>query len=148
MKLYIGGFAVDNLVRVLVEDAFGSDVGFAQLVNLYGVLGQTPEVARRYSPAECRRIKKTRIRICATFRLRISSAPTSRCGCTCAGLRGFPRGFRKKLENCMHAVSLHFMFYLLLSSMQDRQAILGAGPDDVFISAKSGRMPVPSHTEE
>lgn len=41
-----------------VEDAFGSDVDFAQLIKLYGTLGQTKEDARRYSPAECTGTRK------------------------------------------------------------------------------------------
>ncbi len=42
-----------------VEGAFGADVDYAQLVKLYG---EAPESAKgRYSPADCTRIKKTRV---------------------------------------------------------------------------------------
>src|SRR2546430_7059526 len=35
-----------------VEEAFGADIDFAQLVKLYGE-PSSPEAARRYSPSEC-----------------------------------------------------------------------------------------------
>lgn len=41
-----------------VEGAFGADVDFARLVKLYG---ESPEAEKRYSPAECIGICKTRI---------------------------------------------------------------------------------------
>jgi IS1 family transposase len=41
-----------------VEDAFGADIDYAQLVKLYG---DAPGPAGRYSPADCTGIKKTRI---------------------------------------------------------------------------------------
>lgn len=36
-----------------VEEAFGADIDFAQLVKLYGEPPSSPEAARRYSPSEC-----------------------------------------------------------------------------------------------
>ena len=44
-----------------VEDAFGADIDFAQLIKLYGNAGQTKEDRRRYSPAECTGAEKRRI---------------------------------------------------------------------------------------
>src|SRR5665213_1043371 len=44
-----------------VEDAFGADIDFAQLIKLYGNAGQTKEDQRRYSPAECTGTEKRRI---------------------------------------------------------------------------------------
>lgn len=41
-----------------VEDAFGADIDYAQLVKLYG---DAPSQTGRYSPADCTGIKKTRI---------------------------------------------------------------------------------------
>jgi IS1 family transposase len=41
-----------------VEDAFGADIDYAQLVKMYG---DAPGPAGRYSPADCTGIKKTRI---------------------------------------------------------------------------------------
>src|SRR5438552_3464255 len=50
-----------SVYLMAVDDAFGSDVDFAQLVKLYGTLGQTKEDSRRYSPAECIGTRKMRI---------------------------------------------------------------------------------------
>jgi hypothetical protein len=36
-----------------VEEAFGADIDFAQLVKLYGESPSSPEAARRHSPSEC-----------------------------------------------------------------------------------------------
>jgi hypothetical protein len=41
-----------------IEGAFGADVGYAQLVKLYG---ESPEAERRHSPPECIGARKTRI---------------------------------------------------------------------------------------
>src|ERR1035438_1273609 len=38
---------------IAVEEAFGRDIDFAQLIKIYGNEGQGREDARRYSPAEC-----------------------------------------------------------------------------------------------
>jgi hypothetical protein len=40
------------------EGALGADVDYAQLVKLYG---ESPEAQKRYSPAECIGIRRTRI---------------------------------------------------------------------------------------
>lgn len=97
-----------------VEDAFGNDVNFAQLVMIYGTLGQTKEDHRRYSPADCTGTMKRRI----TGNPNIKDVSTSyieRANLTIRmHMRRFTRltnAFSKKLENHMHAVSLHFMFY-------------------------------------
>lgn len=97
-----------------VEDAFGNDVDFAQLVKLYGTLGQTKEDARRYSPAECTEIRKERITANPNMK-DVSTSYIERANLTMRmHMSRFTRlinGFSKKLENHMHAVSLHFMFY-------------------------------------
>lgn len=41
-----------------VEDAFGADVDYSQLVKLYG---ESPEAEKRYSPAECIGTRKDKI---------------------------------------------------------------------------------------
>src|SRR5947209_3480 len=41
-----------------VEGAFGGDIDYAMLVKLYG---QSPDAEKRYSPAECIGVRKTRI---------------------------------------------------------------------------------------
>lgn len=97
-----------------VEDAFGNDVDFAQLVKLYGTLGQTKEEHRRYSPAECTGTRKHRITGDPNMK-DVSTSYIERANLTMRmHMRRFTRltnGFSKKLENHMHAISLHFMFY-------------------------------------
>lgn len=99
---------------IAVEDAFGADIDFAQLVKLYGTLGQTKEDTRRYSPAECSGTRKHRITGNPDMR-KVSTSYIERANLTMRmHMRRFTRltnGFSKKLENHMHAVSLHFMFY-------------------------------------
>jgi IS1 family transposase len=97
-----------------VEDAFGNDIDIAQLVNMYGTVGQSKEEHRRYSPAECTGVKKQRITGNPNMK-DVSTSYIERVNLTMRmHMRRFTRltnGFSKKLENHMHAVSLHFMFY-------------------------------------
>lgn len=99
---------------VAVEDAFGADIDFAQLVKIYGNDNQTKTDARRYSPAECTGIRKERITGNPDMR-EVSTSYVERANLTMRmHMRRFTRltnAFSKKLENHMHAVSLHFMFY-------------------------------------
>lgn len=118
-----------------VEDAFGADVDYAMLVKLYGTLGQSKEDARRYSPAECTGIMKRRITGNPNVR-DVSTSYIERANLTMRmHMRRFTRltnGFSKKLENHMHAVSLHFMFYnfcKIHSSLRVTPA-MAAGIDD------------------
>ncbi len=94
-----------------VEEAFGADVDFAQLVKMYGT---APEAEKRYSPPVCVRAKKE------TFNGRpdkrhISTSFVERQNLTMRmHMRRFTRltnAFSKKVENLSHAVSLHFMYY-------------------------------------
>jgi IS1 family transposase len=96
-----------------VDDAFGANVDYAMLVKLYGPAeGSAQE--RRYSPAKCcGSIKGT---VCGNPNdAAISTSHVERQNLTMRmSMRRFTRltnGFSKKLENHMHAVSLHFMFY-------------------------------------
>lgn len=97
-----------------VEDAFGEDIDFAQLIKQYGNAGQNKEDQRRYSPAVCTGIKKRRITGNPNFK-DVSTSYVERANLTmCMHMRRFTRltnAFSKKLENHMHAISLHFMFY-------------------------------------
>jgi IS1 family transposase len=95
-----------------VEDAFGEDVDFAQLVKLYG---DAPESAKgRYSPAECTGTKKTRIKGRPDPK-HVSTSYAERQNLTMRmAMRRFTRltnAFSKKIENHAHAVALHFMHY-------------------------------------
>ncbi len=97
-----------------VEEAFGRDIDFAQLIKLYGNEGQTREDARRYSPAECTGAEKKRITGNPDME-NVSTSYVERQNLTMRmHMRRFTRltnAFSKKLENHMHAISLYFMFY-------------------------------------
>ena len=97
-----------------VENAFGHDVDFAQLIKMYGNAGQSKEDARRYSPSECTGIEKRRVTGNPNTK-DISTSYVERQNLTMRmHMRRFTRltnAFSKKLENHMHAISLYFMFY-------------------------------------
>ncbi len=97
-----------------VEEAFGQDIDFAQLVKLYGNEGQTAQDARRYSPAQCTGAEKKRITGNPDME-NVSTSYVERQNLTMRmHMRRFTRltnAFSKKLENHMHAISLYFMFY-------------------------------------
>lgn len=94
-----------------VEQNFGADIDFAQLVKLYG---ECPDTDHRYSPAEC---NGTRKEIISGYpdRKHISTSYVERQNLTMRmSMRRFTRltnGFSKKIENHAHAIALHFMYY-------------------------------------
>jgi IS1 family transposase len=95
-----------------VEEAFGADVDYAQLVKLYGA---APESAKgRYSPAECTGIIKTPI-TGQPDEAHVSTSYVERSNLTIRmHMRRFTRltnAHSKKLENHGWAVALHVMFY-------------------------------------
>ena len=71
-----------------VEEAFGADVDYAQLVKIYG---EAPDSFKgRYSPAECIGCERHRVEGSPDpkhLNPRLPSARTLRCGCTCAASR-------------------------------------------------------------
>lgn len=95
-----------------VEEAFGADVDYAQVIKIYG---EVPGgVKGRYSPAECIGMKK----------LRVEGNPdpdhvsTSMAERNNLNIRMHQRrmtrltnAFSKKVENHAHAMALHFMYY-------------------------------------
>jgi len=97
-----------------VEEAFGRDVDFAQLVKIYGNEGQTKNDSRRYSPSEFSGSEK-RIITGDPDMKKISTSYVERQNLTMRmNMRRFTRltnAFSKKLENHMHAISLYFMHY-------------------------------------
>jgi len=94
-----------------MEDAFGNDVDFSQLVKFYE---NTEEGEKRYSPPKCNGTKKTSINGHSEDR-DISTSYVERQNLTMRmNMRRFTRltnAFSKKVENLAYAVALHFMYY-------------------------------------
>jgi len=94
-----------------VEDAFGGEIDFGQLVKLYG---NNPESEVRYSPAECTGIEKHTIEG-NPDKAHVSTSYVERANLTMRmGMRRFTRltnAFSKKVDNLGYAVALHFMYY-------------------------------------
>jgi IS1 family transposase len=94
-----------------VEDAFGADVDFSQLVKIYG---KSEEAETRYSPAKCIGAEKHKINGNPDDDS-ISTSYVERQNLTMRmGMRRFTRltnGFSKKALNLFYAESLYFMYY-------------------------------------
>lgn len=94
-----------------VDDTFGADIDYAQLIKLYG---NSLETEKRYSPAECTGTEKKPVIGNPTEKY-ISTSHIERQNLTMRmNIRRFTRlmnTFSKKVENHAHAVALHFMFY-------------------------------------
>lgn len=96
-----------------VEEAFGPDIDYAMLIKLYGD-SEGKESSRRYSPAEC---TGTEVKVISgnPDSEHVSTSFVERQNLTMrTNIRRFTRltnAFSKKVENHMHAISLHFMYY-------------------------------------
>jgi IS1 family transposase len=96
-----------------VEEAFGVDVDYGMLTKLYGEpKGKSAE--RKYSPGECCGAIKGAV--CGNpDDANISTSFVERQNLTMRmSMRRFTRltnGFSKKIDNHIHAIALHFMYY-------------------------------------
>lgn len=97
-----------------VEDAFGMEIDYAMLVKLYGNEGGAVGPERKYSPGEVNGAVKYRVQG-NPKKDDVSTSYVERQNLTMRMcMRRFTRltnAFSKKVENHMHAVSLHFMYY-------------------------------------
>lgn len=94
-----------------VDDVFGSDIDYSQLIKLYG---QPNENEKRYSPAQCIGVEKV-VKQGNPDIKNVSTSYVERQNLTMRmNMRRFTRltnAFSKKVENLGHAVALHFMYY-------------------------------------
>ena len=96
-----------------VEDAFGSEIDFSQLIKIYGK-SQDKDAETRYGPAQC--IGTEKIKINGKPKNKdVSTSYVERQNLTMRmGMRRFTRltnGFSKKVENLFYAEALYFMYY-------------------------------------
>ncbi|WP_298915777.1 IS1 family transposase [uncultured Algimonas sp.] len=95
-----------------VEEAFGADVDYAQLIKMYG--NAPGEAKGRYSPAECTGIKKRRVEGDPDIE-KVSTSYVERQNLTMRmHMRRFTRltnAFSKKVANHEASIALHFMYY-------------------------------------
>lgn len=97
-----------------VEEAFGADIDYAQLIKMYGEPTGEKGHERKYSPSECTGTKKQHV-MGSPDKKHISTSHVERQNLTMRMcMRRFTRltnAFSKKIENHEASVALHFMYY-------------------------------------
>lgn len=97
-----------------VNEVFGGEIDYAQLIKQYGEPRGTAKHERKYSPAECTGTKKKVISGDPEEGL-ISTSYVERQNLSMRmGMRRFTRltnAFSKKLQNHLHMLSLYFLHY-------------------------------------
>jgi IS1 family transposase len=95
-----------------IEDAFGCEVDYAQLIKIYGDAPEQPDT--RYSPAQCMGTRRAVISGSPDHN-HISTSYIERQNYSMrTSIRRFTRlssGFSKKLANHEHALAIHYMYY-------------------------------------
>jgi IS1 family transposase len=97
-----------------VEDGFGSEVDYGQLVKTYSVTNLNKSAASRYSPADVVKTEKTIINGLPDVS-RITTSHVEKQNHTlrmhCRRLTRLTNAFSKKIENFNAAVALNFAYY-------------------------------------
>lgn len=103
-----------NQYLATVDDAFGDEVDYGQIIKVYGSNAEAPEAARRYSPPPITAVK----RIVVTGQPDenfISTSHVERQNLTMRmhirRLTRLTNAFSKKLDNFKAAISLHYAYY-------------------------------------
>ena len=119
-----------------VEDAFGMDIDYAQVIKIYGNVPEQGEV--RYSPAVCMGARIAAVSGKPDY-AHVSTSFIERQNLTMRmSMRRFTRltnAFSKKVENHEAAIALHYMYYnfaLLHQTLRMTPAMEAAVSDHVW----------------